>query len=177
MDKIVLDVESEHFQGKTVPLTMVLRAFAGQENCDSEEYDAMQKAAELIDQLVNRLGQINEWALSVPTGTWAMTQQIEKLIELSDIITDGEPLTARDHALIEDGLDKINAVKPRLDPEVEAKAEVIYNEEFKDQEGWVPWTVGGNSVMQDKARSIARARISNGKIFYAASVTSGNSHD
>ncbi|BBC78124.1 inhibitor of host Lon protease [Escherichia phage EcS1] len=45
------EIKLNHFGGKIVPISMALRAFAGQENCDSEEYDTMQKAAEYIVHL------------------------------------------------------------------------------------------------------------------------------
>ncbi len=50
------EIKLNHFQGAIVPITRALYAFAGQENCDSEEYDLMQKAADYIVALEQRLG-------------------------------------------------------------------------------------------------------------------------
>jgi hypothetical protein len=41
-----------------------------------------------------------------------------------------------------------------LDRVIEVKAREIYDT-WKDQRGWVPWVLAGNSLMQDKARRIA----------------------
>ncbi|ARW58045.1 protease inhibitor [Serratia phage X20] len=45
------EIKLNHFGGRIVPLTFALSSFAAQENCDSEEYDTMQKAAEYITYL------------------------------------------------------------------------------------------------------------------------------
>lgn len=50
------EIKLNHFHGKIVPIAQALYAFAGQENCDSEEYDLMQKAADYIVALETRLG-------------------------------------------------------------------------------------------------------------------------
>lgn len=52
----ISEIKLDHFHGKIVPITKALYAFAGQENCDSEEYDLMQKAADYIVALEQRLG-------------------------------------------------------------------------------------------------------------------------
>lgn len=53
---LISEIKLNHYHGKIVPITTALYAFAGQENCDSEEYDLMQKAADYIVALENRLG-------------------------------------------------------------------------------------------------------------------------
>lgn len=53
---LISEIKLNHFQGAIVPITRALCAFAGQENCDSEEYDLMQKAADYIVALEQRLG-------------------------------------------------------------------------------------------------------------------------
>ena len=49
--EIPKSVISEHHRNKKVPLSLVLLAIAGQENCDNFEYDMIQEAAEYIIQL------------------------------------------------------------------------------------------------------------------------------
>ena len=57
-------VVSNHFLMKEVPLYYVLKAFASQENCDGEMYDAMNLAGDYIRELEiereNLLSQIKE---------------------------------------------------------------------------------------------------------------------
>lgn len=65
-------VKLNHFHGKEVDIAYALSAFAGQEGCDSEEYDTMQAAAEYIrylesitaDKFANAIvdGELDDWA-------------------------------------------------------------------------------------------------------------------
>ncbi|WJZ27952.1 inhibitor of host Lon protease [Serratia phage 92A1] len=48
-------IKLDHFQGRAVDISYALSAFASQENCDSEEYDLMQKASEYIKWLESEL--------------------------------------------------------------------------------------------------------------------------
>ena len=44
---------------KKEPIQSVLRALAGQNNCDGEPYDQMQEAADYIDKLEKKLREYN----------------------------------------------------------------------------------------------------------------------
>lgn len=44
---------------------------------------------------------------------------------------------------------------------IEERAMAIYND-MKNQDGWIPWVVGGNSIKQDDCRTVARTSIAKG---------------
>jgi len=101
----------------------------------------------------------------------ALTRKVEQLevfrAEIQAICESGKHRTMRTQLQMCGFLDGIRfkALKAAVDPEhepacataaeLEAKAQAIY-EKWAAKPGYVEWVVGGNSVMQDEARALAR---------------------
>lgn len=82
----LLTVTSPHFHNRTVPITMALRSIASQENCDSEEYDLMYRAADVIDKLADRIREVHSWALCYPISTAEdFAQNAPRIIQITDL--------------------------------------------------------------------------------------------
>lgn len=80
------------------------------------------------------------WCSNWTEGSWGLSALIDYL--LGDIVkTDQELIIEGD-------------VNDNYDVNLDIFAELIYDT-WKDQESFVPWVTGGNSLMQDKARKEA----------------------
>lgn len=101
----------------------------------------------------------------------SLARKIEQLeafrAEIQAICESGKHRTIHTQAQMCGFLDGIRfkALKANIDPQpeqdnasalaIEVKAKAIY-ESWSAQPGFVPWAEGGNSIMQDDARALAR---------------------